>query len=74
LGVLDEILESWDYDEEGNPALQPGYEAAARMRKYSDELAIYVANNAASIVNYGLRVVVRRKTAFSKFITNHRPK
>jgi hypothetical protein len=55
LGVLDEILESWEYDEDGNPALQPGHEAAARMRTYSNELGIYVANNAASIVNYGER-------------------
>ena len=55
LGVLDEILESWEYDEEGNFAPQPGHEAAARMRKYIDELGTYVANNVASIVNYGER-------------------
>ena len=55
LGVLDEILERWAYDDEGNPALQPGHEAAARMRKYTVELATYIANNAVSIVNYGER-------------------
>jgi hypothetical protein len=55
LGVLAEILEGWEYDEDGNPALQPGHEAAMRMRTYIDELGSYVANNAASIVNYGER-------------------
>jgi hypothetical protein len=55
LGILGDILEGWEYDAEGNPALQPGYEAAARMRTYTGELAIYVANNGASIVNYGER-------------------
>ena len=55
LGILDDILDSWEYDEEGNPTLQPGHESAARMRTYSDELATYIANNATSIVNYGER-------------------
>jgi len=55
LGILDDILDSWEYDEEGNPARQPGYEAAARMRTYSSEFATYIANNATSIVNYGER-------------------
>ena len=52
---LDAILERWEYDEDGNPAPQPGHESAARMRTYTGELASYVANNGSSIVNYGER-------------------
>jgi hypothetical protein len=55
LGILDHVLESWEYDEEGNPALQPGHESATRMRTYVGELACYIGNNAGSIVNYGER-------------------
>lgn len=55
LSILDEILERWEYDEDGNPAPQPGHESAARMRKYTRELAIYSANNSGAIVNYGER-------------------
>ena len=55
LTVLDAILERWEYDEDGNPAPQPGHESAARMRTYTGELASYVANNGSSIVNYGER-------------------
>ena len=55
LGILDDILEGWGYDDDGNPTQQPGHEAAVRMGKYVGELATYIANNAGSIVNYGER-------------------
>jgi hypothetical protein len=55
LSILGEILERWEYDADGNPALQPGHESATRMRTYVGELASYIANNAGSIVNYGER-------------------
>jgi len=50
-----DVLESWDYDEDGEQVPQPGSESAARMRKYVRELGTYIANNAPSIVNYGER-------------------
>ncbi len=52
---LEEDLEGWDYDEEGEHKPQAGSEGAARMLKYVRELDTYIANNAGSIVNYGAR-------------------
>lgn len=50
-----DVLESWDFDEDGEPIPQPGSEAAARMLRYVRELSTYVVNNAPLIVNYGER-------------------
>ncbi len=50
-----DVLESWDYDEDGEPIPQPGSESAARMLKYVRELGTYIVNNAPLIVNYGER-------------------
>jgi hypothetical protein len=52
---LEEDLEGWDYDEEGEPKRQAGSEGAARMLKYIQELETYISNNAGYIVNYGER-------------------
>jgi len=53
-GVEDE-LDSYGYDEYGEPTPQPGNDAAARMLTYAREFHTYIANNAGSIVNYGER-------------------
>lgn len=53
-GVEDE-LESYGYDEYGEPHPQPGNDSAARMLKYAREFRTYITNNAGSIVNYGER-------------------
>ncbi len=50
-----DVLERWDYDEDGEPIPQPGSESAARMLKYVRELGTYIVNNAPLIVNYGER-------------------
>lgn len=55
LADLGEDLESWEYDEEGEPQPRSDSDGAARMRKYVRELATYIRNNASSIVNYGER-------------------
>jgi len=55
LRVVEDELEGWGYDENGEPNPQPGNDAAARMLKYARELDIYITNNAGSIVNYGER-------------------
>jgi hypothetical protein len=52
---LEEDLEDWDYDEEGECKPQAGSQGAARMLKYIQELEIYISNNAGYIVNYGER-------------------
>ena len=53
LRVVEDELEGWGYDENGEPNPQPGNAAAARMLKYARELDTYITNNAGSIVNYG---------------------
>lgn len=55
LRVVEDELEGWGYDENGEPNPQPGSDAAARMLKYARELDTYITNNAGSIVNYGER-------------------
>ena len=52
---VDDVLEGWDYDDDGEKQPQPGSEAAGWMLKYVREMATYIANNAGSIVNYGER-------------------
>ncbi len=52
---VDDELESWGYDEDGNKHPQPGNDAAARMLKYVRELETYIRNNVGAIVNYGER-------------------
>lgn len=55
LRVVEEELEGWGYDENGEENPQPGNDVAARMLKYARELDTYIVNNAGSIVNYGER-------------------
>jgi hypothetical protein len=55
LRVVEDELEGWGYDDNGEPNPQPGNDAAARMLKYARELDTYITNNAGSIVNYGER-------------------
>ncbi|MBA3947978.1 MAG: hypothetical protein H0X37_25935 [Herpetosiphonaceae bacterium] len=52
---VDDELEGWDDDDDGEKHPQPGSEAARRMLKYVREMETYIANNAGSIVNYGER-------------------
>jgi len=65
-------LDNWEYDEEGAPYPQPDGEAAARMLKYGRELATYITNNAAFVVNYGERHRngERISTAFTESAVN----
>ncbi len=69
---LDEDLDYWGCDEDGNPHPQPDGEAAARMLKYVRELATYITNNERSIVNYGERYRngERISTAFTESTIN----
>ena len=69
---LDEDLECWDCDDEGNPKPQPDNEAARRMLNYIREFTTYVTNNADSIVNYGERYRngERISTGFVEFTIN----
>jgi len=55
LQELENDLESWDYDEDGEKYSRPDSDAAARMLKYVREMDTYIANNAGCIVNYGER-------------------
>jgi hypothetical protein len=52
---LEDALEHWGCDEDGEEKSQVENDSAARMLKYVRELATYIANNAALIVNYGER-------------------
>jgi len=52
---VEDELECYGYDENGEPTPQPGNDAAARMLKYAREMEPYIVNNARSIVNYGER-------------------
>jgi hypothetical protein len=52
---LEDDLESWDYDEEGEKKTRPDSEAAARMYRYARELRVYIENNTGFLVNYGER-------------------
>ena len=52
---LEEDLEVWDYDEDGEKKPRPDSDSAARMLKYVYELETYITNNAPFIVNYGER-------------------
>jgi hypothetical protein len=52
---VDEDLECWDCNENGEKKPRPDSESAARMLKYVSELETYVANNATFIINYGER-------------------
>ncbi len=52
---VDDELESWGYDEDGNKSPHSGSDAAARMLKYVRELETYITNNTGAIVNYGER-------------------
>ncbi len=69
---LDNDLDTWGYDDEGEKHPQPDSEAAVRMLKYVRELATYIANNASSIVNYGERYRngERISTAFTESTIN----
>jgi len=69
---LDNDLENWGCDDEGEKHPQPDSEAAARMLKYVRELATYITNNASSIVNYGERYRngERISTAFTESTIN----
>ncbi len=55
LREVDDELEGWDYDDDGEKRCQPGSEAAGRMLKYVREMETYIRHNAGSIVNYGER-------------------
>ncbi len=55
LQELEDDLESWDYDEDGEEHPRPDSDAAARMLKYVREMDTYISNNAGYIVNYGER-------------------
>lgn len=55
LHEIDESLEGWLYDDDGNRRTHPAGDKIARMRKYLQELETYIGNNASSIVNYGER-------------------
>jgi hypothetical protein len=52
---LAEDLENWESDEACDPQPQPDGVAAARMLKYVQELATYVTNDEAFVINYGER-------------------
>jgi hypothetical protein len=52
---LEDDLETWDYDENGEEKPRPDSDAAARMLKYVCELETYIDNNTPFIVNYGER-------------------
>ena len=52
---LEDALEHWGCDEDGEEQSQVESDSAARMLKYVRELDTYIANNAALIVNYGER-------------------
>jgi hypothetical protein len=67
-----DVLECWDCDEDREKQVQPGSEAAVRIRNYVRELERYIANNAPSIVNYGERYRngERISTSFSESAIN----
>ncbi len=69
---LDTDLDTWGCDEDGEKQPQPDSAAAARMLTYVRELATYVTNNAAFIVNYGERYRngERISTAFTESTVN----
>jgi len=69
---LDNDLENWGCDDEGEKHPQPDSAAAARMLTYVRELATYITNNASSIVNYGERYRngERISTAFTESTIN----
>ncbi len=52
---LQEDMEIWDNDEEGEPRLRSDRDAAAQMAKYVQEFSTYLRNNKGYIVNYGER-------------------
>jgi hypothetical protein len=52
---LEDALEHWGCEEDGEEQSQVESDSAARMLKSVRELDTYIANNAALIVNYGER-------------------
>jgi len=72
LRALEDDLESWGCDDEGEQHPRSDRDAAARMGKYVRELAGYIAHNAAAIVNYGERYRngERISTAFTESTIN----
>jgi hypothetical protein len=71
LEEIEDDLESWGDDEDAQHP-RSDRDAAARMGKYVRELAVYIAHNAASIVNYGERYRngERISTAFTESTIN----
>lgn len=69
---IEDDLESWGCDDEGERQARSDHDAAARMGKYVRELAVYIAHNAGSIVNYGERYRngERISTAFTESTIN----
>jgi hypothetical protein len=69
---LEDALEHWGCDEDGEEKSQVENASAARMLKYVRELETYIANNAALIVNYGERYLngERISTAFVESTIN----
>jgi len=55
LQEVDDDLENWDYDEDGEKHPRADSDTAVRMHKHVRELDTYIANNAGCIVNYGER-------------------
>jgi len=52
---VEEALESWNGDEDGDKRVRSDSDSAARMLKYVRELDTYIAGSAGFIVNYGER-------------------
>jgi len=69
---IEDDLESWGCDDEGQQQARSDRDAAARMGKYVRELVTYIAHNASSIVNYGERYRngERISTAFTESTIN----
>ena len=72
---LDEIagdLDIWGGEDDDEQHPRSARDAAARMDKYVRELTVYIAHNAASIVNYGERYRngERISTAFTESTIN----
>jgi hypothetical protein len=72
LDDIEDDLESWGCDDEGEQQARSDRDAAARMGKYVRELAVYIAHNAGSIINYGERYRngERISTAFTESAIN----
>jgi len=55
LELVEDVLDGWFCDEEGEEHLGPGKKEVRRMLKYVRDLRTYLRHNAGSIVNYGER-------------------